>query len=96
MAPKPLALTDGQMSAVMNAAASLLPRDRDAFLRALAVVLHDAPQPLGHGQVARAIRHAIRPYWRPPETTRETVHRQVVGPAIRVALKFAPRRRAAG
>jgi hypothetical protein len=50
MAPKPLALTDGQMSAVMNAAASLLPRDRDAFLRALAVVLHDAPQPLGHGQ----------------------------------------------
>ena len=46
MAPKPLALTDGQMSAVMNAAASLLPRDRDAFLRALAVVLHDAPHGL--------------------------------------------------
>ena len=82
MAPKPLALTDGQMSAVMNAAAPLLPRDRDAFLRAPAAVLHDASQPLGDGQVARAIWHVIRPYWRPPETTRETRHRPVVGPPL--------------
>jgi hypothetical protein len=62
---KPLALTDEQMSAVINAAAPLLPCDRDAFLRALADALRNEPGELGDGAVHRAIRHLIRPFWRP-------------------------------
>jgi hypothetical protein len=80
---KPLALTDAQMDAVLAAAAPLLPCDRDAFLRALADALRNEPGELGDGAVHRAIRHVIRPFWRPrrvvtprPERTRN------VGPAL--------------
>jgi hypothetical protein len=52
---KPLALTDGQYSAVVAACEPLLPTDRDAFLRALAHRLQAEPE-LGDGVVGRAIR----------------------------------------
>jgi hypothetical protein len=77
---KPLALTDEQMSAVMNAAEPLVPADRDQFLRALADALRDEPE-LGDGVVARAIRSLQRQYFRPPEIPREMVqHRRVGSP----------------
>jgi hypothetical protein len=79
----PLALSDEQMSTVLNAAAPLLPPDRDAFLRALANVLRGEPQPLGDGTVHRAIKGLQREFWRPPAITKEAVHHhRRVGPAI--------------
>jgi hypothetical protein len=83
MVSKPLALTDEQMSAVMNAAAPLRPLDRGRFLQALADALRNEPQPLGDDTVAKAIRHVIRPYFRPPPTEREAVHhRRNIGPPL--------------
>jgi hypothetical protein len=52
--PQPLGLTDAQFAAVCEAAAPLLPVDRDPFLRALAHRLSSEPQPLGDGSIGRA------------------------------------------
>jgi hypothetical protein len=82
-ARRPVSLSDEQLSAVMSAAAPLTPSDRDQFLRALADALRNEPGELGDGTVAKAIRHVVRPFWRPPETTKETVHhRRRVGEPI--------------
>ena len=64
--PRPLALTDSQYLAVVEACDPLLPVDRSAFLVALANVLRGEQQPLGDGQVARAIRSLQGRYFRPP------------------------------
>jgi hypothetical protein len=87
-APKPLALSDAQMSAVIRACDPLLPPDRDAFFRALANVLRGEPQPIGDGAVFRAVRSLQREFFRPPTVTNpgNTGHanhnRKNVGPAI--------------
>lgn len=79
MSIRPLALTDAQYSAVVEACEPLLPVDRNAFLLALAAALRDAPQPLGDGDVGRAVHALQRKYFRPPsqtagpQTTRRTV-----------------------
>jgi hypothetical protein len=79
---KPISLSDEQLSAVMSAAAPLAPADRDEFLRALAHALRNEPQPLGDGTVAKAIRHVVRPFFRPPEIPREMVQHRRVGAAL--------------
>jgi hypothetical protein len=79
--PKPLALTDEQLTTVLAAAEPLAPADRGQFLRALADALRDAPGEIGDGLLARTIRHVVRPYFRPPKVG-EPVHRPVTGPAI--------------
>ena len=53
----PVSLSDTQMDLVYTAARMIAPGEaRDGFPRATAAILGDAPQPLGDGQVARAIR----------------------------------------
>jgi hypothetical protein len=55
-APKPISLTDDQLSTVMKAAEPLDPHRRSAFLVALATMLRSEPQPVGDGSLGRAIR----------------------------------------
>jgi hypothetical protein len=81
--PRPLALSDAQYSAVVEACEPLLPVDRGRFLQELAAVLGAAAQPLGDGEVTRAIRSLQGRYFRPPTATSgPQPARRVVGPAI--------------
>jgi hypothetical protein len=64
--PKPLALTDSEISHVMSAARVLSVADRDAFLRHVTTVLADLPV-FGDGVVARVCREVQSRYWRAPE-----------------------------
>ena len=52
-APRPLSLSDQQLTAVLSAAAPLAPPDRSAFLVAIANVLRGEEQPLGDGGFRR-------------------------------------------
>jgi hypothetical protein len=61
----PLALSDEQYLAVVQACEPLLPADRSAFLVALAQLL-SSETTIGDGTVARAIRSLQREFWRPP------------------------------
>ena len=51
----PLALSDGQLDAVLRAASALQRADRDAFLRMVAEGLREVPEP-GDGVVYRTMR----------------------------------------
>jgi hypothetical protein len=42
--PQLIALSDDELSAIMNAARPLPPRDRDKFLRQIAQVIADLPE----------------------------------------------------
>jgi hypothetical protein len=66
--PKPLGLSDSQYSAVCAAVQPLAPADRGRFLVELAALLRAEPE-IGDGVLARAIRHVIKPYFRPPVST---------------------------
>jgi hypothetical protein len=55
-APKPISLSDDQLSTVMRATEPLAPHRRSAFLVALAAMLRSEPQPIGDGSLGRAIR----------------------------------------
>jgi hypothetical protein len=61
----PLALTDEQLAAVMQAAEPLAVGDRDGFLRDVAAALH-GQQELGDGTVYRTIAQVQRRYYDPP------------------------------
>jgi hypothetical protein len=63
--PKPLALTDDQMTAIMHAAQPLAPNDRGAFLEAVAQVLQGQAV-IGDGTVHRAIAATQRAHFDPP------------------------------
>jgi hypothetical protein len=81
--PRPLAVSDQQLSQIMAAAAVLAPADRSQFLQALADALrHEAV--IGDGTLDRAIRYVIRPYFRPPVVRHDTPehHHRVVGPEL--------------
>src|SRR5215510_8793663 len=62
----PLALTDDQLCAVMNAAQPLLPADPVLFLEDVAAALADVTE-IGDGQVARIAREMQRRYFRAPD-----------------------------
>jgi hypothetical protein len=80
--PKPLALSDEELTIIMNVCAPLQPQERSAFLGKLADHLRGAPE-IGPGGLHRLVRELLRHTWRPPEVTRESVHhRRVVGAAI--------------
>jgi hypothetical protein len=55
--PRPLALTDAQWDIVQRAAEPLHPRDRGAYLEAVAELLREVE--IGDGAVARAAREAL-------------------------------------
>jgi hypothetical protein len=64
--PRPLALSDSEISHIMAACRPLSPGDRDAFLQHVAAALAALPM-LGDGVVARVCREVFKQRWRPPE-----------------------------
>jgi hypothetical protein len=69
--PRPLAISDSQLSWLMNFVEPLEPTDRSAFLFALAALLHQEPQPIGDGALFRTARDLRKEFWRPPLVTSE-------------------------
>jgi hypothetical protein len=66
--PRPLALTDEQLSALLRASAPLDRDLREPFLLAVARALQGR-EPLGDGEVFRVIREVQRQFWHPPLET---------------------------
>jgi hypothetical protein len=64
--PAPISLTDSELSAVMDAAKPLAPRDRDKFLRCIAVAISAMPE-RGDGSIHRAIRSVWREFFDAPD-----------------------------
>lgn len=64
--PRPLALSDSELTHIMAAARPLSPADRDAFLQHIAAALAALPM-LGEGAVARTVREIFKQHWQPPE-----------------------------
>ncbi len=52
--PKPIAVSDVQLSAILTAAQPLQPVERAAFLNALAHRLRSEPDPIGDGSLNRS------------------------------------------
>jgi hypothetical protein len=67
--PRPLALSDSQLDAVLRAAAPLQPVDRDAFLVLVAARLRGVGM-IGDGVVARVCKEAQREFWDAPDLSR--------------------------
>jgi hypothetical protein len=63
--PRPLRLTDEQMSAILRGATAMHPHDRGAYLQTVASLL--AGCEIGDGSVARAVAAAQRHHRRPPD-----------------------------
>jgi hypothetical protein len=63
---RPLGLSDTELGAVMDACLPLQPRDRDRFLKDIAVELAALPM-LGDGAVHRAIVTVQRRHFDPPD-----------------------------
>jgi hypothetical protein len=66
----PLALSDSELAAIMNAAKPIPPERRDGFLLAVASELKRCGE-IGPGSVGRAIRAVQRQYFDPPNLTHE-------------------------
>jgi hypothetical protein len=64
--PRPLALSDSQITAIMGMCRPLEPYLRDAFLQHVAAALAREPE-LGDGVVARVCREIFKQHWRAPE-----------------------------
>jgi len=64
--PRPLALSDSEISHIMAACRPLSPADRDAFLQHVAAALAVLPM-LGDGVVARTVREVFKHHWKAPE-----------------------------
>jgi hypothetical protein len=64
--PTPIALSDAELTAVMDACRPLQPRDRDRFLRQVAEAIVALPE-RGDGAVARAIRSVWRQNFDAPD-----------------------------
>jgi hypothetical protein len=63
---QPICLTDSELTAVMNAAKPLQPRDRDRFLRAVAEAIAELPE-IGPGAVHRAIASVWQQHFVAPD-----------------------------
>jgi hypothetical protein len=63
---QPIALSDDELTAIMDAARPLAPCDRDRFLRAVAQAIVDLPE-RGPGSVYRAIHATFRMHFDPPD-----------------------------
>jgi hypothetical protein len=63
----PLALSDDELAAVMDAAQPLSIRQRDAFLREVASALQSANGEIGPGLVHRVVVEVQRKYFDPPD-----------------------------
>jgi hypothetical protein len=75
--PRPIAVSDGQLSQIMTACEPLQPMERSAFLAALAHQLR------GHCDVGDGELHRLIRSWTPPEVRAPTQHhRKNIGAAI--------------
>jgi hypothetical protein len=63
---RPIALSDDELEAVMNAARPLSPLGRDRFLKAVAQAIAELPE-IGPGSVHRAIASVWRQHYDPPD-----------------------------
>jgi hypothetical protein len=63
--PRPISLSDEQLTSLMAAAQPLAPADRDPFLRAIAARFYGHSQ-IGDGELGRAIRDLQRDYFKAP------------------------------
>jgi hypothetical protein len=68
--PRPLALSDSEITTIMAAARPLSPADRDAFLEHVAAALAALPM-RGDGVVARTVREVFKQHWKAPEIERK-------------------------
>jgi hypothetical protein len=64
MQARPISLSDDQLQTIMECAAPLQPRDRSAFLEAVAAQLRG--KELGDGLVGRVCREVAATYYRAP------------------------------
>ena len=64
---RPIALSDDELQAVMDAAKPLQPRDRDRFLKAVALAITALPEGIGPGSIHRAIASVWREYYDVPD-----------------------------
>jgi hypothetical protein len=68
---RPIALSDDELQAVMDAARPLQPRDRDRFLKAVAQAIAELPE-VGPGSVHRAIASVWRQHYDVPDLRAES------------------------
>ena len=71
--PRPIALSDAQLTMIMQAAEPLQPADRPAFLEDVARELQ-AQKAVGDGAVYRAVMTAQRNHFDPPDRTGYIAH----------------------
>ena len=64
--PRPLALSDSELTTIMAAARPLSPADRQSYLEHVAAVLAAEPI-LGDGVVGRVCREIFKQHWKAPE-----------------------------
>lgn len=84
--PRPIAITDEQLSQIMRSLEPLQPHERSALLAKLAEHLRARPGEIGDGQLFRLLRELVRGVWRPPEGVRHDTpanHHRRVGEPIR-------------
>jgi hypothetical protein len=80
---KPLALSDEELTIVMNVCAPLQPHERSALLAKLTEHLRGARAEIGPGGLHRLARELLRQVWRPPvSTSGPQPARRVVGEPI--------------
>jgi hypothetical protein len=72
MPPKPLALTDSELDAIMTACQPLAPERRNAFLQQVASLLRGYVE-VGPGTVHRVVVQVQREHFDPPLETRTGV-----------------------
>jgi hypothetical protein len=70
----PLALSDEQLTIIMDGARPLAVGDRDPFLLMVAEQLQSLPV-VGNADVRRTVQTAQRQYWDPPQLDHEVGHR---------------------
>jgi hypothetical protein len=82
-APRPIAVSDRQLDAIMRACQPLAPLERSALLASLAHRLRGY-RDVGDGELHRIIREVLREVWTPPRIAHEQPvhHRKNVGPPI--------------
>ena len=66
MSSTPIALSDTELTAIMDACRPLQPRDRDLFLRQVAEAICAMPE-RGDGAIHRAIRSVWRDHFDAPD-----------------------------
>jgi hypothetical protein len=79
--PRPIAVSDEQLSAIMRAVEPLQPLERSAFLAALAPLLRGRND-VGDGELHRLIRELLRQTWHPPHVAAGPQSHRNVGPPI--------------